>query len=90
MLRKLVKRTENLAAKLAGGSPRLPIEVTSASVVETKARSTPCVQCGGDQELRNDNATSTGRGILREITLVCRRCHAPRTLWYRIAPPAAN
>jgi hypothetical protein len=90
VLRKMVQRTETLAAKLAGGSPHLPIEVTSASVVEPKARSTPCVQCGGDLDLRNDSATSTGRGILREMTLVCRRCHAPRTLWFRIAPPAAN
>jgi hypothetical protein len=90
VLRKLVKRTESLAAKLAGGSPQLPIDVRSASVVETKARSTPCIQCGGDLDLRNDSATSTERGILRELTLVCRRCHAPRTLWYRIAPTATN
>ena len=24
------------------------------------------------------------------IALVCRRCHAPRTLWFRITLPAAN
>jgi hypothetical protein len=89
-LRKQVKRTEGMAAKLAGGSPELPIDVTSASVVETKARSTPCVQCGGDLELRGDRATSTARGIVRELSLVCRLCHAPRTLWYRVAPPATN
>ena len=90
VLRKLVKRTESMAAKLVGGSPQLPIDVTSASVVETKARSTPCVQCGGDLDLRDDRATSTARGILREMSLICRRCHAPRTLWYRVAPPATN
>lgn len=90
VLRKLVKRTEVLAAQLAGGSEHLPIDVKSASVVETKARSTPCVQCGGDLDLRDDRATSTARGILREMVLVCRRCHAPRTLWYRVVPPAPN
>jgi hypothetical protein len=89
-LRKQVRRTEGMAAKLAGGSPELPIDVTSASVVETRARSTPCVQCGGDLELRGDRATSTARGIVRELSLVCRLCHAPRTLWYRIAPPPTN
>jgi hypothetical protein len=89
-LRKQVRRTEALAGQLPGGSPEQPIDVASASVVEGKARATPCVQCGGDLELRGDRATSTTRGLVREIALVCRRCHAPRTLWFRIAPPAAN
>jgi hypothetical protein len=89
-LRKQVHRTEALATELPGGSPELPIEVASASVVEGKARTTPCVQCGGALDLRGDHATSTARGVLRELALVCRLCHAPRTLWFRIAPPAAN
>jgi hypothetical protein len=77
-LRKQVRRTDH------------PIDVPSASVVEGKARATPCVQCGGDLELGGDRATSTARGLLREIALACRRCHAPRTLWFRITPPAVN
>jgi len=89
-LRKQVRRTEALAGELPGGAPDRPIDVTSASVVEGKARGTPCIQCGGELELRGDRATSTARGILREIALICRRCHAPRTLWYRIRPPAGN
>ena len=72
---------------MPGGSPEQPIDVAAASVVEGKARATPCIQCGGDLELRGDRATSTARGVLRELALVCRRCHAPRTLWFRIAPP---
>jgi hypothetical protein len=89
-IRKQVQRTEALAGRLAGGSPDHPIEVASASVVEGAARATPCIQCAGELELRGDRATSTARGVLREMTLACRRCHAPRTLWFRIAPPAAN
>jgi hypothetical protein len=89
-LRKQVRRAEQLAAGLAGGSAEHPIDVTSASVVEQKARGTPCIQCGGELELRGDRASSTARGVLREITLACRLCHAPRTLWYRIAPPSPN
>lgn len=89
-IRKRVRRTEQAARDLPGGSPDLPIDVASASVVEGAARATPCIQCGGDLELRGDGATSTGRGVLREIALVCRRCHAPRTLWFRIAPVGAN
>ena len=89
-LRKLVRRTEGLAGELPGGSADHPIDVASASIVEGKARATPCIQCGGDLELRGDRATSTARGVLREIALVCRLCHAPRTLWFRIKPPATN
>jgi hypothetical protein len=85
-----VRETEALAGELPGGSPERPIDVASASVVDGKARATPCVQCGGDLELRGDRATSTARGVLREVGLVCRRCRAPRTLWFRIAPRAAN
>ncbi len=89
-LRKQVRRTEQLAARLPGASAEQPIEVASASVVENRARATRCVQCGGDLELRGDRATSTARGVVREIALTCRLCHAPRTLWYRIAPPSQN
>jgi hypothetical protein len=89
-LRKEVRRTEQLAAELPGGSPDLPIEVASASVVETMARATPCVQCGGELDLGGDRATSTARGVVRAIALTCRRCHAPRTLWFRIASRAPN
>jgi hypothetical protein len=89
-LRKQVRKTEAMAGRLPGASPDLPIEVASASVVEGKARATPCVQCEGDMELRGDRATSTARGVLREIALACRRCHTPRTLWFRVTPPAAN
>jgi hypothetical protein len=89
-LRKQVRRTERLAAALPGASPEQPIDVASASVVEEKARATPCVQCGGDLEVRGDRATSTARGVVREIALACRLCHASRTLWYRIAPASPN
>jgi len=89
-LRKEVRRTERLAGEMPGGSPEQPIDVAAASVVEGKARATPCIQCGGDLELRGDRATSTARGVLREVGLACRRCHAPRTLWFRIVPAAAN
>jgi len=89
-LRKLVRQTETLASELAGGSPERPIDVTSASVVEGEARRTPRIQCDGELEPRGDRATSTARGILREISLVCRRCHVPRTLWFRVVPSSAN
>jgi hypothetical protein len=85
-LRKQVRLTEEVAGELPGGSAERPIDVGSASVVEGKVRATPCIQCGGDLEVRGDRATSTPRGILREIAVACRRCHVPRTLWFRVSP----
>ena len=88
-LRKTVRQLERLAAELPGGSPEQPIDVASASVVETKARAIPCVQCQAiELELRADRATSTPRGVLRELAMVCRQCHAPRAVWFRVAPGA--
>jgi hypothetical protein len=89
VLRKSVRQLERLAAELPGGSPERPIDVTSASVVETKARAIQCVQCDAtEMELRGDHATSTARGVLRELAMVCRQCHAARTLWFRVATGA--
>ena len=85
-LRKTVRQLERLAAELPGGSPERPLDVGSASVVETKARAIPCIQCGATElELRGDQATSTARGVLRELTMACRQCHAPRAAWFRVA-----
>jgi hypothetical protein len=89
-LRKQVERAERMADELSGGAPERPIDVTSASVIETKARAVPCVRCGGTLEPRADRASSTPRGVLREVELACRLCHGRRTLWFRIAPAAAN
>jgi hypothetical protein len=89
-LRATVRRIQRLADQLPGGAPEDAIEVGASSVVEIQARATPCLQCNGDLEIRRDSGASTPRGILRELELVCRRCHAPRTLWFRISTPGAN
>ncbi|HSY40242.1 MAG TPA: hypothetical protein VLA79_11960, partial [Polyangia bacterium] len=76
-------------AEMPGGSPERPIDVASASVVETKARAIPCVQCEAiEMELRGDRATSTARGVLRALEMVCRQCHAARAIWFRVATGA--
>jgi hypothetical protein len=89
-LRKDVRTNERLARELPGGAPDRPIEIDAPAVAEIKARATPCPQCAGELELRGDRADSTPRGVLRELELVCRRCHAPRSLWFRVKPPSAN
>jgi hypothetical protein len=89
-LRAEVRDREALARMLPGGTPTSPVEVASASVVEIRARETPCVQCGGTLTLVGDRAESTPRGVLRELDLACRVCHAPRRLWFRVAPALSS
>lgn len=83
--RKTVRDNQRLTAILPGGDPERPIEVASAAVVDVRARATPCIQCGGELAPRADRALSTPRGVLREMEMACRRCHAPRRLWFRVA-----
>jgi len=89
-LRAAVRRVERLAEELPGGTPERPIEVTTSSVIELQARATRCPQCAGELEIRADRAESTPRGVRRAIDLICRGCHTPRTLWFRIAAPGPN
>ena len=84
--RKNVHVREKLAASAEGGAPDRAIPVASASVVEGRARSVPCIQCGGELELRAHRAGDDPRGLLRVVSLVCRLCHTPRELWFRIEP----
>ena len=89
-LRKDVRDVERLARRLPGATPEHPHEIDAPSVAEVLARATPCPQCGGELELRGERADSTPRGVLRELVLACRLCHAPRHLWFRVRPSAAN
>jgi hypothetical protein len=89
-LRKAVRSTERLALQLPGATPENAVEIASPAVAEIKARATPCPQCGGALEVRGERADSTPRGVLRELRVACRVCHAPRSLWFRVTPSAAS
>jgi hypothetical protein len=84
-LRKQVVARERLSAAGPGGASDRPIPVVSAALVEVRARATPCIQCGGELDLKSHEAPS---GSLRVARLQCRLCHAPRELWFRIEPGA--
>jgi hypothetical protein len=86
-LRKDVVARERLAASAPGGAPDRPLVVTTASVIESMARSTPCVQCAGELELRDHAAPAEAGGKLRRVRLTCRLCHAPREIWFKIEAP---
>jgi hypothetical protein len=89
-LRKEVVERERLAALAPGGRRDRPIVVATVSVIESMARSTPCVQCGGELELKEHAAPADGQGRVRVMRLVCRLCHAPREIWFAIEEARAN
>jgi hypothetical protein len=89
-LRKEVLQVERLARQLPGATAEDPIEIDAPAVAEIKAVATPCPQCGGELEVRGERADSTPRGVLRELSLACRRCHAPRHLWFRVRVSSPN
>jgi hypothetical protein len=72
---------EALAALSRGGSRQWPIVVTSAAVVEVRAKAMACPHCGGEYRLAEH--TSAGPG-LRRVDAHCRQCSRPRTLWFRL------
>ena len=79
--RRLVRDREKLAALSPGGSEEHPIHVTSAAVVEGRARATPCVQCEGEYRVREHAAVPSG---VRRVAVTCQRCGTRRTLWFRL------
>ena len=88
--RRAVERIERLGTQLPGGAPEQPLRVTSASVVEVRARSTRCLVCDGELELRAHVSAAEGPGDLRRVDLVCRACGRPRRLWFRVEPTLGN
>ena len=82
--KKQIRGRERLAATAEGGAADRPVVVTSASVVEAKARSTPCPQCGGTLDLQRDGVAPGGDAHLRVMEMICRVCHAPRSLYFRV------
>ncbi len=86
-MNKEIAEREKLAAATPGGTSTNPVVVSSAAVIEGRARSTPCPLCGGELELRRHDA---GVADLRIVQLTCRLCHTPRTLYFRIDVPRAN
>lgn len=78
---KLARNRLKLAALEAGGTPERAIDVTSASVIEVHAKSTPCAACG-EPNIRIEEHEA--RGGVRELTVLCSRCGVRRKVYYRI------
>jgi hypothetical protein len=83
-LEKLAEARVKLARLEAGGDPARPLEVESASVIELRAESQRCLRCDGELRVHEHRA---GHAV-REVELRCKRCGAPRLLWFRVRAPS--
>jgi predicted RNA-binding Zn-ribbon protein involved in translation (DUF1610 family) len=83
---KLTKNRLKLAALEPGGAPDLPIEVTSASIIEPHAMSMPCASCGelGGRVDEHVAVTLAGERRLRVVHIHCPRCGLRREIFFRI------
>lgn len=79
-----IRRREQLAELLPGGSPERPIEVPSASVIEVRARAMACPQCGGEQVVAEHAATTHDGEPVRRVDVRCRQCGTRRSVWFRL------
>lgn len=73
-----------------GGNPAYPVEVVSASVVETHALGVPCPLCDGAHEILEHAAVVEGGARLRVARLRCRQCGSQRSLFFRLVEPKPN
>lgn len=85
--RKLVRDRERLAKLVAGGAIEHPIQVESPAVIEIRVRATPCPQCEGTLRVDEHRAPEAG---IRAVDATCTRCHARRTLWFKLVSNEPN
>ena len=78
---------QRLVEAAPGGAADRPLVVNTPAIIDGRARSEPCVHCGGELDLRSHAAEGP---VLRVAKLVCRLCHAPRAIWFRIEAVQAN
>ena len=87
LARKRVHDRERLAALSPGGAAERPLEVPTSSVIEGRARGTPCPQCEGTLAIEDHQAPSAQ---LRAVAVRCQRCGVARTLYFRIVSHAPS
>jgi hypothetical protein len=84
---KLQGLRHKLAELAPGGRDTQPIVVASASVIEPRAESYPCLRCGESTRVQNHDSHGEAE---RVVQLVCRACGAERRLFFRISLPMLN
>jgi hypothetical protein len=88
---KLARDVQRLEELAPGGAPARPIQLVSASEVETTALGRPCPICGGGLRLEaHDAVEDPAAGRLRVARLACTGCRAKWSRWFRLGPPLVN
>lgn len=88
--KKLYEGRLKLAALDQGGSPERALDVSSASVVESRAEAEPCLRCGLPTKTLEHTTTKGPNGLLRLVKLGCRSCGTERTMYLRIVSSYLN
>ena len=88
--RKLAEDRERLAALEPGGSAERPLEVSSASIVESRARDLGCLHCEGLPRVEGQDAVRIEDRVLRRVRLGCPRCGSRREVWVRVVGHLVN
>lgn len=86
----LVAARERLARIEPGGTPSLPIDVESASQIEVRAESTPCLRCQGPYRIDEHTAERLAGNDVRVVRVYCHHCGARRVMYFRVAPAVAS
>ena len=89
-LGKLAQKLDAVVAESPGGSAQRALQVSSASVIDNKARGFRCGRCEGELELRDHQAEFQGSLQLRRVDLVCKSCFHPRRVWFSLGAATAN
>lgn len=82
----LAAARERLARIEPGGSPSLPIDVESASQIEVRAESTPCLRCQGPYRIDEHTAERLSGNDVRVVRVHCHHCGARRVMYFRVMP----
>jgi hypothetical protein len=77
---------ERLASLEPGGTPEYPLNVESASQIEVRALSMPCLRCDGPYRLDEHTVEPFGRRQIRVVHEHCGHCGARRTVFFQVAP----
>jgi hypothetical protein len=87
---KLGRERERLARLEPGGAADRPIDVVSASIVESMARAGACPRCEGPVNVDEHAARTVEGRRLRIARVRCPRCGAGREIYFRIVGGEAN
>lgn len=82
----IVAARERLARLGPGGTAALPLDVESASQIEVRAESTPCLVCQGPYRVDEHTAERIDGRHVRIVRVHCHHCGARRVLYFRVLP----